>query len=79
MESIISEVIGEVREDLAAVLADEHEVLQPAAAVALAVAPRLHRDHVTRHERVRHAGEMRPLVDLETDAVAERVEVAWGA
>src|ERR687898_2617324 len=71
-----SEVIREVREDLAAVLRDQHEVLQAAAALALPVAPGLHRDHVAGHQRVRGPGEVRALVDLQADAVPERVEVA---
>src|SRR5262245_2455167 len=71
------ELVRELRQRLAAVVGDEHEVLQPAAAEAGAVEPRLDREHVTGDELVvaGHA-EHRLLVHLEADAVAERVEEA---
>ena len=44
------EVVRKVRQVLGAVLGDEHEVLEPAAAEALAVEARLERDHVAGDE-----------------------------
>ena len=70
------QVVGEVGQQLGAVLGDEHEVLEADAAEVLAVAAGLERDHVAGDQRVGRAAEVRPLVDLEADAVAERVEVA---
>ena len=52
-----SEVVREVRQDLAAVLGDDHQVLEPAAAVALAVAAGLERDHVAGQQRVGRAAQ----------------------
>ena len=68
--------VGEVGQHLGAVLGDQHEVLEPDAAEALAVAPGLERDR-RRRRRGRRGVRPRfgPLVDLEADAVAERVEV----
>src|SRR5215211_7681287 len=71
------QVVREVREVLGAVLGDEHEVLEPAAAEALAVEAGLERHHVTGHElRDAAASEVRRLVHLEPDTVAETVEEA---
>src|SRR5215510_1887318 len=67
------EVVRVVRENLAAVVGDEHQVLEPAAAVAVAVEAGLDRDHVARNELPGGAAERRLLVHLEPDAVAERV------
>src|SRR5215204_1727208 len=71
-----SELVRKIRQCLAAVVGDEHEVLEPDAAVALAVAAGLERDHVARLQRVAPAAEAGPLVDVEPDAVAEAVEEA---
>ena len=71
-----SELVRKVRQGLAAVLGDDDEILEPDAAEALPVAAGLERDHVAGDERVARAAEVRALVDLEPDAVAERVEVA---
>src|SRR4051794_35033953 len=70
------EVVGELREHPAAVGGDEHERLQAAAAEARPVAAGLDRDDVPLDEVVRRPAEVGPLVDLEADAVPERVEVA---
>ena len=70
-------LVREARQRLGAVLGDEHEVLEAAAAEARAVEARLDREHVAGDELVvaGHA-EHRLLVHLEPDAVAERVEEA---
>ena len=61
----------------AAVLDDEHEVLETAAAEASDVERRLDGEHLAGDERrVQTAGEARLLVELEPDAVAERVREA---
>src|SRR5919109_1105067 len=70
------EVVREVGEQLGAVLADDDQVLEADAAELLAVAAGLERDHVARHQRVGRAAEVGALVDLEPDAVPERVVVA---
>src|SRR6187200_3338138 len=71
-----SELVRKLRQCLAAVLGDDHEVLEPDAAVALPIAPGLERDHVAGLQRVAAAAEAGPLVDVEPDAVAEPVEEA---
>src|SRR4051812_21985336 len=68
------EVVREVRQHLAAVRGDEHEILQAAAAPAGAVEPGLDGDDVARDELARRAPEPGLLVHLEPDAVAEAVE-----
>src|SRR3954451_9061318 len=67
------EVVRVVREDLAAVGGDEHQVLETAAAVAVPVDPGLDGDDVPRDELAGRATQRGLLVDLEADAVAERV------
>src|SRR5436190_19519726 len=67
------EVVRVIGEDLRAVLGDVHEILEAAAAVAVAVEARLDRDHVARDELAGASAESRLLVYLEPDAVAERV------
>src|SRR5438132_9672846 len=70
------EVLGVVREHLAAVLGHHDEVLDPHAEAAREVDPRLDGDDVARHERVaRLRSERRRLVYLEADAVPEPVAV----
>jgi chitodextrinase len=64
------ELVRKIRQELGAVLAHEHEVLEPHASELLAVAARLQRDDVTRQQRVGRAAEVRALVDFEADAVA---------
>src|SRR5215208_2262443 len=72
----LSELVRKIRQRLASLVGDDHEILQPDAAVALPVAAGLERDHVAGLQRVGRAAEPRALVDLETDAVAEPVEEA---
>src|SRR5215213_5933703 len=71
-----SELVRKLRQRLAAVVGDEHEILQADAAVALPVAAGLERDHVPGLQRVGRAAEAGALVDVEPDAVAEAVEEA---
>src|SRR5262249_22089354 len=61
---------------LATVVGDEHDVLEPAPAVAGAVEARLDGDDVAGDEVGAHSAEARLLVHLEADAVPERVEEA---
>src|SRR4051794_10144983 len=68
------QLVREVRQRLAAVLGDEHQVLQPHTAVALAVGARLERDDVAHDQLVTRAAEPRLLVHVEADAVAQTVE-----
>src|SRR6185436_20730088 len=71
----ISQVVREVGQDLVAVLGDEHEILQTAAAEAAPIAPRLDRDDVAGDEIIAYPAHVRPLVDLQADPVPEPVEV----
>src|SRR3954471_22931228 len=71
-----SQVVREIRQDLASSFGHDDEVLEPTAAEAAPVAARLERDHVADHELVAEPAEVRAPVDLEPDAVAEPVEVA---
>ena len=72
-----SKSYGKVRQHLGAVGGDEDQILEPDAAVAVAVEPRLERDHVALDERLAlDPADAGPLVHLEADAVAGRVEVA---
>src|SRR5689334_3534965 len=67
------EVVRVVRQHLGPVLGHEHEVLEAAAAVTVAVEARLDRDHVARDELAGRPAERRLFVDLQPDPVAERV------
>src|SRR5215218_3149889 len=69
------EVVRELRQVLVTVLGDEDEILEPDAAVALAVQAGLDRDDVAGDERlVTEQPEVRRLVHLEAHAVPEAVE-----
>src|ERR671918_2211505 len=78
------QVVRVVGEELAAVLGDEDEVLQAAAAEAFAVEARFDGEHVAGHDLVAVPAQAGQLVHLEADAVAEAVEEAllehlpWG-
>ena len=62
---------------LAAAVGDEDEILEPDAAERRVIEAGLERDHVAGDELpARHAAQVRPLVHLEADAVAEPVEEA---
>src|SRR4051794_24955858 len=65
-----------VGHDLEAVVRADRDVLEPYAAVARAIQARLERDHVTRDKIVADPPEVRPLVHLEADPVAQAVEEA---
>src|ERR671910_1232856 len=67
------QIVRVLRQVLVAVLRDQHEILEAAAAELRLVEPRLERDHVADLDRAGVAGEPRSLVDLEPDAVAEPV------
>ena len=67
------ETVREVGQDLAAVVRDEHQILDANAAPPAPVEARLERDHVADDELVADAAHARRLVDLEPDAVAEAV------
>src|SRR4051794_7064946 len=67
------EVVRVVRENFAPILGDEHEVLEPAAAVAVAIQARLDRDHVACDELAGASAEPGFLVYLEPHSMAERV------
>src|SRR5215211_8312285 len=71
-----SHLVRKIRQRVAAVLGDDDEILEPDAAVALAVTARLERDHIAGLQRVGGAAEPGTLVDLEPDAVPEPVEEA---
>src|SRR5262245_30502518 len=69
------QVVWEPRELLGAVLGDDDEVLEPAAAEAGAVQARLEREHLAAQQLlVPDHPEHGELVHVEADAVAERVE-----
>src|SRR5262245_16531807 len=68
-----SELVRVVRQQLGPVLRDEHEILEPAAAVAAAVEPGLDRDHVALDQLARIAAEPGLLVHLQPDPVSEAV------
>src|SRR5690348_11115720 len=69
------EVVRVLRQVLVAVGCDQHQVLQPHAAVALPVAARLDGDHVARPQLLLGgAAHTRGLVHLEADAMPEAVE-----
>src|SRR6185312_11975599 len=68
-----SEVVRVISQQLGPVLGHEYQILEPAAAVAAAVEPRLERDHVALDEHARIATQPRLLVYLQSDAVAEAV------
>src|SRR5439155_24115441 len=70
-----SEVVRELGEVLVALVGDENEILEAYAAEALAVEAGLDGDDVARNELLAsHQPEDRLLVDLEPDAVTERME-----
>src|SRR3954452_9814383 len=71
-----SQVVREIRQDLASSFGHDDEVLEPAAAEPAPVAARLERDDVAHEQLVADPAEVRALVDLEADTVAEPVEVA---
>src|SRR3954451_7985757 len=71
-----SQVVREIRQDLASSFGHDDEVLEPTSPEAAPVATRLERDDVARHEVVAEPAEVRALVDLEAHAMAEPVEVA---
>src|SRR3954447_2756659 len=73
------QVLRQRRDDLAAVVGDDDEVLDPHADRAGHIDPRLDRDDVARLQRVLPLlGEPRPLVDLEPDPVSEAVAEVLG-
>src|SRR3954462_5497443 len=73
------QVLRQRRDDLAAVVGDDDEVLDPHTDRAGHVHTRLDRDDVARLQRVLPLlGEPRALVDLEPDAVAEAVAEVLG-
>src|SRR5262249_58765030 len=68
-----SELVRVVRQQLGPVLRDEHEILEPAAAVAAAVEPGLDRDHVALDQLARIAAEPGLRVHLHPDPPTEAV------
>src|SRR5438132_4350760 len=68
------QIVRVVRQQLGAVIRDEHEILEPAAAETVPVEPGLERDHVALDELARVSAQPGLLVHFESDAVTEAVE-----